>query len=500
MFSKTHPKHSGIYHIKEGRIDQLQVKVHLRCINTLLKLPKFDVHKNLSVGDLGKNSGGNISANSIDDENEADCRIISLKWQQKIFSKTETELYKDAKNCTTEQQKKYHQLLKDEERAMAMREKKLHRKKRQKKLGKASTPRDLDETVESRNMIFTYVQEDDYQPQDDDKALKEQQLGQPFEVMYVYAALNPDTQLLVMKWFYEQHILYIYPDFNNFQLEPIYIELDTDYRHLYAYGVEDVSKKLLISKKEDEFLYLPEFPSTHWRYEDELSKMFAMPPKRTQRCAVLLTIEDLTDLEYDNVHVRYKIKLPPNTILEEGLLEASTHSVSQKNSRTSSTHVGYAWQITVLCEEQYDPSQCLKVYFEIISIDAWLRERSEGYCHYHVRLLKPMEHSLKLQCIRPVDSFLESLNRHFIGGRRKFNYIRFVDDDKENQNIEDKVHCRYGLRMRNSGQMQLRCQVLTQRNCELLNPCASRTSGMTLDDIMMAYKEARRRLEAITFK
>ncbi|XP_061386334.1 tectonic-like complex member Mks1 [Musca vetustissima] len=497
MFN-SYPKHSGIYYVKDG-IENLQIKIHFRSIGSLLKLPKFEFHNKQAMQDSWKSR--NVSGVSEEDDDSTTTTMVTFKWQQKVFSELEKEIYKDEKNCMTEQQRKYHQQLKEEER-MAKDKGKLSRKKNRHK--KAGKPEVNEVPVEGgQKIIFSYVVDDHFKPKDadvDSSIISKNMLAsiEPCEVMYIYAALKPDTQLVVMKWFGKQNLFYIYPDFNQFQIEPYYIELDTDYRHLYAYGIEDISVKLKPQKKEaDEFLYLPEL-STHWLYEDELSKKFAMPPKRTQRCAVLFTLQEVSGLEYDNIHIRYEIKLPVNTLLEEGLLEGSTHSASANGNGT--THIGYTWQLTILCEEHFDPSQCLRIYFEIISIDSWLRERTEGYCHYSLRLMKPFQHNVDLQCLVPTESFADSLTRYFIGGRRKFDYMRFVKEEQQEEEHVGQIHCRYGVRMRNSGQLKLSCQSLTQRNCELLNPCASRTSGMTLDDIMMAYKEARRRLEAITLK
>ncbi|XP_073828065.1 Meckel syndrome, type 1 [Musca autumnalis] len=489
MFNSL-PKHSGAYYLKDG-IENLQIKLHFRIIGSLLKLPKFEFYNKQAVVDSCKS--GNLTEATEDDDNAT--TTITLKWQQKILSEVERELYKDERNCIFQHHKKYHQLLKEEERVAKDKEK-MSRKKRHKKSTKTETTEEM-ETKE--NIIFTYIHEDNFKPKEEEEygiLKRPTESIEPCEVMYIYAALKPDTQLVVMKWFSKRGLFYIYPDFNQFQIQPYYIELDTDYRHLYAYGIEDISPKAKPIKKEtEEFLYLPEL-TTHWLYEDEVTKKFSMPPKRTQRCAILFTIQEVIGFQYDNIHIRYLIKIPTNTLLEEGLLEASTHSASHHKGRT---HIGYTWQITILCDEHFDPSECLVIYFEIISIDSWLRERTEGYCHHSLRLLKPFEHNVDLQCLLPTESLIDSLNCYFIGGRRKFDYQRFVEDRK-GEEIGGKVHCRYGVRMRNSGQLKLTCQSLTQRNCELLNPCASRTSGMTLDDIMMAYKEARKRLEAITLK
>lgn len=477
------PKHSGVYAVKDN-IKNLQFKIRFRSINTLLKLPKYNVteqYRNETI----------ISPRTTESAPADEDKIVHIKWQQKLFSATECELYSDLKNCTNEQQKKYHEMLKSKDK-----DKKQSKKKRRKQ-----HKVEEDEDKDKGNFIFTYVQEDNFMPPDElnrniSGKMKEY-VEEPVEQMFVYAALKPDTLLVALKWFSQDGLLYIYPDFSEAQNLPYFIEIDSDYRHLYSYGIEDISpKSLLTTTEQEQFLYLPELP-THWRIEDEYGKKFTMPPKRTQRCAILFTINEVSGFQYENIHVRYHIQLPENTILEEGLIDACSHSASSPNQII---HIGLTWQITLLCEEQFDPSQNLWIFFEIISIDSWERERVEGFTHYSLKLMQPCQTTVTLNCIRPVESFLESINRYFIGGRRKFDYERFIcEKAKENEGEEiTYFHCRYGGRMQNSGQLSLTCQMLTQRNCELLNPCTSRTSGMTLDDIMMAYKEARRRLEAVT--
>ena len=484
------PKHSGIYSVKDN-INNLKIKIHFQAINSLLKLDKFNFPSS-----QGNDWHSGAKVNKTLDENIDEYHMVIINWQQKLFSSNEYELYGDLKNCVTDQHQKYYEIIKSERESITGRDKKqTGKKKRQRKQTKVQ-----DEVREAKgNFIFTYIQEDNFVPSVDttneSKTIKDKE--EFCEVMYIYAALKPDTQLVVLKWYNRDRLLYIYPDFTVSHNQPYFIEIDSDYRHLYSYGIEDNSKKFTLSANEQaQFLYLPEL-STHWRLDDDCFKRFEMPPKRTQRFAIIFTVNEATGFEYDNVHIRYHIKLPENTLLEEGLLDAASHTATGSYFN-SLLHIGLTWQITVLCEEQFDPSQQLFVFFEVISIDSWERERLEGFCHFSLNLLQPCQHFVKLHCIRPVESFMESLSRYFIGGRRQFDYKSFICDrpeDKESGNSSN-FHCRYGGRMQNSGELNLTCQVLRQRNCELLNSCSSRTSGMTLDDIMMAYKEARRRLEA----
>lgn len=494
MFNSI-PKHSGIYLVKDN-INNLQIKIHFQAINSLLKLAKFNLPITQENDKRDKEK-----VIKTPDENIEEYHVVTIKWQQKLLSPSEYELYSDLKNCTTDQQKKYFEIINAERKSLSGRDRKqAGKKKRQRKQTK---PADDDIREAKLNFIFTYIHQDNFVPNSDatKDSKNEKDKDKASAEMYIYAALKPDTQLAVLKYYDRERLLYIYPDFTVSQNQPYFISIDSDYRHLYSYGIEDNSSKALLSTNEQaQFLYLPELP-IHWRLNDDFYKQFEMPPKRTQRFSIIFTVNELAGFEYDNVHIRYHIRLPENTLLEEGLLDASSHTAAG-SSFNAFTHIGLSWQITILCEEQYDPSQHLFLFFEVVSIDSWERERIEGYCHYTLSLLKPCHHIIKLHCIRPVESFWESLNRYFIGGRRQFDYKSFICErfnDKESENTLN-FYCRYGSRMQNSGELNLTCQMLSQRNCELLNPSSSRSIGMTLDDIMMAYKEARRRLEAAALK
>ncbi|XP_036338528.1 Meckel syndrome type 1 protein homolog [Rhagoletis pomonella] len=503
MFHKL-PKHTGIYNIRDN-IEFLEFDVHFRHINSLLTLPKFEPSRN----NTNKSAAKEGERHQQSEKDNVIC-VTRIRWQQKLLSPSEAELYKDARNCVTETHKEYHQWLIEDDvptetssggaasNDVSKRGKRKKRQKRQKKSGK------VEERAQSRwGQIFTYVHEDHFTPHGSDHVTTgsgaEQHSNtlasapEPLQLMYVYAALTPDTQLLSLAWHPQMRQLRIYPDFNDFEVNPYYIEIDTDYRHLYAYAVHNVSQRRRLTNPAP-FLQLPEL-ATHWQEERDLSDLFAMPPKRTTRVALLFELRTASGFSYDNIHARYHIQLPPHTLLEEGLLHASTHGCSPSYTN-GECYFGYNWQLTVLCEEEFNTAHLLHIYFELISIDSWERERVEGYAHYSTFLLAGWN-SVKLQCLRPAESLLDSFSRYLIGGRRKFDYMRFYTDTNED---DEPMQCRYGCRMESTGELELTCQRFTQRNCELLQPCPNRTSGMTLDDIMLAYREARRRLEAVVLK
>ncbi|XP_037931122.1 Meckel syndrome type 1 protein homolog [Teleopsis dalmanni] len=490
MYHKSY-KHSGTYHIKDS-IEHLELRLHFWHVNSLLKLPKLEINKNYN---LNKQSSTNEFLIS-DKENE---KIINIKWQEKILSRREIELYKNINNCKNETTTKYNELIKrtslvsDDE--LGCESIKKHKSKRQGKKIQERKQRSIrNEAIEKKHQIFTYVQADNFDQSEEHKrkgSIKSTLGDSAMETMYIFASLDPDIQLLVLKWNDQERLLHVYPDFNNFEGTPHIIEINTDYRHLYAFSCKNISKCRQI-KYIPPSIYLPEI-DMDWHRKTTLAEQFSMPPKHSKRVMLLLDIQNAKGFEYNNLHVRYYIRLPPNTSLEgnSNILSGSTHSSSSSRLFAGEYHFGVSLQLTLLCDETFTPTNLLHIYFEVISIDWLERERVEGYTHY-ATYLSPGLDALQLQCQRPAEiTWLDTFNRYFIGGRQKFEFVKYFTE------TQSEFHCRYRCKMLSTGTLSFCCQRITQRNCELLEPCINRACGMTLDDVMHAYREARKRLEAV---
>ncbi|XP_004525144.1 Meckel syndrome type 1 protein [Ceratitis capitata] len=496
------PKRTGVYNIRDN-IECLELELHFRHINSLLKLPKFDLaHIN------APNNSTSVPSKKYDETfglAENVTSVTRIHWQEKLLSPSEVELYKDARNCVTDAQKGYNQWIleleaeEDSGNALTVVEGGKHSRKSKRSKNLPKTENILKKRW---GEIFTYTHADNFKPEHSEQsrhATESEQRGRTSDVhealirrMYVYAAILPDTQLVSLLWDPKLRQLRIYPDFNVFTENPYYIEIDTDYRHLYAYAIHNISKRRCAISPAP-YLQLPEWV-THWQEERDLNNLFAMPPKRTRRICLLFELRTAAGFSYANIHARYHVQLPANTLLEEGVLHGSTHTSSPSHNNNE-CYFGYNWQITLLCEEEFNPAHLFHIYFELISIDSWGRERIEGYAHYSTYLLAGWNSEV-LQCLRPAEGLIEAISRYLIGGRRSFDFMRFYTDDS----TDSQCKTRYGCRMQSTGQIELTCQRFTQRNCELLQPCSNRASGMTLDDIMLAYREARRRLEAVVLK
>lgn len=145
--------------------------------------------------------------------------------------------------------------------------------------------------------------------------------------------------------------------------------------------------------------------------------------------------------------------------------------------------------------------------YEVISIDSWSRERNEGYAVYSIPFMAG-RFIEKVDCYRDLgdDTWLNWLERYFIGGRRKVQITEFngllIDDDKTSKNSLN----RYGNRTQSAGQLTICRNVIVQRNVDEIDasdyepPKTMRQSQRlpTISNILLAYHRAREKLETIS--
>ncbi|XP_030378369.1 Meckel syndrome type 1 protein homolog [Scaptodrosophila lebanonensis] len=545
-----------------------------------------------------------------------------IGWQQKHFSRQELARYREASNCVTTLQRRYHRWTQDivelqERHEMAQKrareQVRIRRKPRKTKSLKRQRERELEKTrvrgqemesertstplrslrasaspllisassegmqfsslplsefslVEDPNfaqrtcLIHTLIDADS--DEQSEEALELRAAG--FQVMYVYADLQPDTLLITIKYSPTLGLLFVYPDFNFSADDMDYIvEVEHDCRQLYSYGFQSVipleafdpqleamtphvmrpltvpptsaqaKRKLRDLLNDPTSLDSPPTDATtdellgYYRNQRLLAAelrtllQFAQPPKRTRRVVLLLELHEAQHFEYANIHVRYYIHPPPYTILEPANpddpfpLRGATQT-SLGGGAHKPAHFSHCWQLTLLCEEQYDPEQLLHIYFEVISVDSWQRERCEGYTHFSCSLAAPLpaaaQAGQRLQCIRPLGSWWDAINRYFIGGRKVFDFVGYFN--VQQRQCMGALHTRLDRRpeygTRSTGvllfsvkKLQQRSNVdghwlLEHRRDGLTSPSdLGLSSKSTLDEVLAAYVEARERVETL---
>lgn len=141
----------------------------------------------------------------------------------------------------------------------------------------------------------------------------------------------------------------------------------------------------------------------------------------------------------------------------------------------------------------------------MVSVDSWERERTEGYAIMSIPLMAGRFRE-KIRCYRDLgnDSWIDWLQRYFIGGRRKvrineFNGIDAGDDCNRAQNGLN----RYGNKTETTGYMNIVRNVIVQRHVDakakspIINKSRCRREAK-IHNLLSTYQEARERLEAIT--
>ncbi|XP_001978366.3 Meckel syndrome type 1 protein [Drosophila erecta] len=380
-----------------------------------------------------------------------------------------------------------------------------------------------------------------------------------YQLMYIYADLQQDTLLVSIRYDPEHGLLYVYPDFSSSAADLDYvvqIERNNDCRQLYAFGFENVTpleayddagvpeeadgedeqevgNGLALEEDLPEEASAEEILEFYHRRRATASErrsllQFEMPPKRMKRVSLLLELQEAQNFENPNIHVRYYLKAPANTLYEgtPGVDPMQGATATCRNAGDwRSAHLGHCWQVTLLLEEQHHPADLLHLYFEVISIDSWQRERCEGYAHYAISLTSALPtDSIRLQCLRPLGNWLDALNRYFIGGRQLFDFESFFNVHRQSE-VHYRLHFSSDRAMTTTGTLSLRLQKLQQRPVDTSNQFhhhfhldlghdssddggsndeevksssnADTSRATTLDEVMAAFVEARERIELL---
>lgn len=306
-------------------------------MNTLIKIPKY----------LHNKAVKNTQLNESDDEVESHL----LRWQEKRLSRKEIVKFADKENCKTDAQKEYHQTIK--------------------RYGLDSDERPFDK-------IFTYVSEDSFEADADDKKWSEfihrvneldgESLGgdliaskgggkEPlfkgifgFETMHIMADLVVETILFTIRWRSRDGLLIVYPDFNVIETNPYLQEIDSDTKQMFHYAMENFSEDH--DRDEDRINKEIEVVSHLKNLSINSHSSFHIPPKRCSNVLLFLEIESAECFEYDNIHIRFNIVLPNRCELLDGFVQGSTHSC-RKGPCQERLNVGYCHELMILCNTDY---------------------------------------------------------------------------------------------------------------------------------------------------
>lgn len=453
----------------------------LKKLFSIIQIPKFETFQNLS---------SQPDQQSIDFE-----EVLELKWQQKIFSKTEYNYYGQKENCNSDLEKKYHQLVKA-----------------------------LPEGHEC-GLLFTYTNDDKYLPPDnfgvqdikftklrknvEDKSKGSEnnyglfvdptqkyiatryRNGNNFENFVIMADLEPATLLFTIKYRKSDNSFLIYPDFNE-PSNAYYLEIDEDRKQIYSFYVENLSSKS--NEATQKIKQKKQLDEIHDETKELLKKInfsardqnFIFP--KFSRTVLMLEIIRGKDFEYDNIHVQFNIRLPKFAKIIEGVQDASTHSVYRAEDYWN---FGYCHAIIFDIDDEFFMSatklDLIAIEFDVISIDPlWGRERNEGAAclKFPIEPAKSLQ-EFELKCFRDLQGgswITDCLERFFLGGIRSSRF------NKQNQN---GVNNFYGNQTVSTGSLKVKVQQIRQIKMSQRQNMKMKT----IEEIINCYHKAKAKLE-----
>ncbi|CRK95725.1 CLUMA_CG009182, isoform A [Clunio marinus] len=479
---KSNEQFSGIYRSSDD-IENFCLRITLKKIYSIIRVPKFE----------------STQTSFEDQQSTTDFEeVLSVNWQQKVFSKTEKAFYSQKENCTTDLAKRYHQIIKDSR------------------------------GNDSNNLLFTYIDQDNYEPADKfgsqnitrpkikrnpsrsflqanekNRSLfldhnqandsKEFETEKDFVKMFVMADLDPSTLLVSIKYRKSDGLLIIFPDFNDLS-NGYYLEIDQNSKQMFVYFIENLS--LSSNNVTNQRVLKVEMNKLHKETNELIQKLsvsrnenFELP--KFGRVVIMLEIIKGLNFEFDNIHVRFKFEIPKWLKVIEGSLSASTHSSFRKGE---CWNFGYCHSLVLDFDDEFVLSksevEILNLTFELISIDPLLgRERREGITSIKIPLTTPLnENYYTLTCFRDIQGnskLTDFFERFFLGGIHKI-----LDKTLMSSPI-DKVVNYYGNQTISTGELCIKIQKIEQ----LRSSKRSKSHFETIDKIINSYHEAKAQLE-----
>ncbi|XP_035912690.1 Meckel syndrome type 1 protein homolog [Anopheles stephensi] len=451
MFSIQKQYKTGVYRTS-GPISNFRCRLTIRKIHSLIDVPILEgLDKSLEDRETAEN-GTNETR--------------TIGWQEKIFSHYERDYYRIKENCKTDHHKKYYHMLKTDSHAP--------------------------------QLLFTYVDEDNYYPDDRDNRNRRQQpevSPSKTQSMYLMADLGHEVLLFSINWCPDEGLLTVYPDFNHMTTNPFYHEMRESNLHMYHYALERCfAAKAFLPKPVNQLALIgTNKPGSQTQTALDRNERFVMPKQLHRNLLLLMEIVAASDFEYDGIHIRYRVELPADVkmVNKDSQLAGSTQASKQLNNRW---HFAHCHELLLRLPDAKQTPRCLEVYFEAISIDDWCRERYLGHSHLSIPLRYQLsETTVNFVQLTNLGAMADRMELFLVGNRRQVDLPVFYG--KAGSTILN----RYANETGSSGKLQIRFQMIRQHQPKIINDgyfkSTRKTKNITLNELIRSYSTARERLE-----
>ncbi|NXT27594.1 MKS1 protein, partial [Syrrhaptes paradoxus] len=343
-------------------------------------------------------------------------------------------------------------------------------------------------------------------------------INTPVQTMYIMGDLGPYGKLGHRE--YERvlctikvdgnGVMTVKPDFTGTK-GPYRIELDEEKREVWKYTIENASVQVQPEEEEREQRV---FRDLYSRHKECLSGLvgseFESSLCGNERLKFILFSVSAQGYEYDNLYVHFFVELP-NQWSSPAFQQLSGVTQTCATKAVGWDNVAYFCYLFTLDMffTQGDESgdslpQWPVLYFEVLSLDFWERYRVEGYGSLVLPAF-PGLHVLTIPTWRPVElGTVAELRRFFIGGSPELEDITYVRTPSA---FKGERLSRLGFRTKTTGSVTFRLYCLQQSKAFLETSAPRQRMQSVLDrlggssqqssvySVLEAFQRARRRMQ-----
>ncbi|XP_062844710.1 Meckel syndrome type 1 protein [Trichomycterus rosablanca] len=471
---------------------------------------------------------------SVGDEEE-----LVVGWQEKFFSQYEVDLYQTESVCQTPLEKQYHTEIVEMERAKRRQNRRIFTytdfdrfTNWEEQAQSLLTPAPSRPTFLAERMANVRHRRQERRPADATIPKARLVVWEPsrefmknshtvntsMQTMHVMADLGPAGKLGLKENEYllctiradSNGVITVKPDFNN-RRGPYRLETEGGRREVWRLFIENASLPISSEEKQREQRMYKDLYSRHKDYLNSLvGQDFEMPPPGFLRLIVNGEIVSAQGYEYDNLYVHFILELPnnwssvPSQSLSGVTQTCRTRAVGKDNVAFFSYPFSFESFFRKEDETEESVPQWPVLYFKVLSLDYWLRYRTEGY-GYLVIPSTPGCHKVTCSTWRPLQpGTAAELRRFFIGGAPE---LEDVSDVRIPGTFKGDRLSRFGFRTQTTGSVtfSLNCiqharafvdaNTLKKRRQTVLDQLGGHSQQGSVYNVLEAFQRARKRMQ-----
>ncbi|XP_005141786.3 tectonic-like complex member MKS1 isoform X2 [Melopsittacus undulatus] len=462
-----------------------------------------------------------------------------VRWQQKLFSQFEVDLYQHESACQTPLDRQYWEEILKLEKAGGRKNCRIFTYTDHDRF--TNLEEHCQKVTDSEHEVPSYLAErmanvrrrrQDCRPieasslkskiitwEPSDEFIRNNHvINTPVQTMYIMGDLGPYGKLGRREYEHvlctikvdDNGVITVKPDFTGTK-GAYQIEMDGEKREVWKYTIENVSVQMQPEEEEREQRV---FRDLYGRYKEYLSGLvgseFETILPGTLQLFVNGEIVSAQGYEYDNLYVHFFVELPDqwSSPASQQLSGVTQTCATKALGWEDMAYFSYPFTLEMFFTQGAESEESLPqwpvIYFEVLSLDFWQRYRVEGYGSL-VLPASPGVHNLTIPTWRPVElGTVAELRRFFIGGSPELEDITYV---RTPSTFKGERLSRFGFRTETTGSVTFRLYCLQQSKAFLETSAKRQRMQSVLDQlggfsqqssvysVLEAFQRARRRMQ-----